>query len=356
MVIQHAEQKYLPKLDDLLHSEFEEADNSNFLSPRNPMAIPSNNGRRSSLNGFRSTPPSSNFHDLYIFDQPRIVKMALDTQSNIEWMPEYMEKLEEIGRGSFGTVHKCHDTKHKRFFVSKEINTRNFMHKDVAKNEIDILKDLNHPHIVSYHGAAINQDLIVIFLEYMSGSSLLQNLKQRGPLTEESVVKCSIQVAQGLEYIHSKDIVHIDIKCENLLLDFNHDNVKICDFGCAIRKVSNGRIAYFDAFDARIGVSAHWTAPEILTFEEFDQSADIWSAGCTIVEMLTCKPPYSRLSEDDVRASVEGRTLSYDPNDLIPSASDSMKMLLTELLQIERDKRLQSGSEVVQKFRDIFPQ
>jgi serine/threonine protein kinase len=87
-------------------------------------------------------------------------------------------------------------------------------HKEVAKNEIDILKDLNHPQVVSYYGAAMKQDLIVVFLEYMSGSSLLQNLKQRGPLAEESAIRCSFQTAQGLAYIHDKDIVHIDIKCE----------------------------------------------------------------------------------------------------------------------------------------------
>lgn len=83
----------------------------------------------------------------------------------------------------------------------------------MAKNEIEILKDLDHPHIVSYYGAAIKQDLIVIFLEYMSGFSLRKNLKQRGVLTEESVIKCAVQVAEGLRYIHFKDIVHTDIKC-----------------------------------------------------------------------------------------------------------------------------------------------
>uniref|UniRef100_A0A914VFB7 Protein kinase domain-containing protein n=2 Tax=Plectus sambesii TaxID=2011161 RepID=A0A914VFB7_9BILA len=267
--------------------------------------------------------------------------------------PESYMKLEVLGQGTFGTVFRCYDRKANREFVSKETNARSATYSEVARNEIDTLKCLNHPNVIEYYGSFVGDKIIIVHLEYLKGGSLLQKMQQSGPILEKDAVNYLWQIVDGLAYIHTQGIVHTDLKCDNILLD-DFENAKIADFGSAVKKSTRDGSEFFCSSDAQLGISLYWSSPEIINQEEFNQSTDIWSLGCLIVEMLTSNPPYWHLFETEFLASVEARILTYDSFRLIPNGSAAMKLYLSFLLDENKQKRLANGTEAREKLKQIF--
>lgn len=131
---------------------------------------------------------------------------------------------------------------------------------------------------------------MLLFLEYMEGGSVEDMLRQKGPLEELLVRKFTWQMLIGVEFLHGKGIIHKDIKGANVLLDGQQQNIKLADFGIskvmtALKTVTGGRVTQGNV------ASFHWTSPEMLSGQSYGRKTDIWSVGCTVVEMLTTKPP-----------------------------------------------------------------
>uniref|UniRef100_A0A914WUD9 Protein kinase domain-containing protein n=1 Tax=Plectus sambesii TaxID=2011161 RepID=A0A914WUD9_9BILA len=340
--------------DDLFYESFDYAGDSSVLlrSPSCPHHLPWD---RNIV--FSPSATNSNSQTANILEQ----LLPLDSADSIndynrdeKWsVPEAFMKLDVLGRGSFGTVYRCYDWRADRNFVAKEITTKSVTNKLVAQSEIELLQRLSHPNIIGYFGSVYNDDSIVMYLEFMNAGSLLKRIERHGPLADIIAIAYVRQIVEALSFIHAQGIVHIDIKCDNLLLD-ERETLKITDFGSAVMKSVHDENQFFYPFDAQFGVSLYWSAPEILNHEEFDQSADIWSLGCTVVEMLTGEPPYWKLFETEFLAAVEARILSYIPNKLVPKSSDEMKLFLSFLLQSDRRKRVKNGADARTKLKQIF--
>ncbi|KAG8381307.1 hypothetical protein BUALT_Bualt06G0108800 [Buddleja alternifolia] len=153
--------------------------------------------------------------------------------------------------------------------------------------EIALLSSLRHPNIVQYYGSQMLGDNFYIYFEYVSGGSIYGILEQYGRLGESAIRSYTQQILSGLAYLHSKSIAHRDIKGANILVDPN-GSVKLANFGIAkhIAEQSDPPV---------LPASPYWMAPEaILNPNVRHRAIDIWSLGCTVLEMATSRPPLSQ--------------------------------------------------------------
>ncbi|OWM79311.1 mitogen-activated protein kinase kinase kinase 17-like [Punica granatum] len=210
--------------------------------------------------------------------------------------PRDWVKGKAIGSGSFGTVHLAMTKATGGLFVVKAAQTEEALVS--LKNEADILESLNSRHVVRCLGRDVVRDSnskerTVIFMEYVAGGSLWEVVEKFGGSLDEEVVRVyTREILHGLDYLHRNGIVHCDLKCKNVLLD-SDGNVKLCDLGCA-KRLEGPIISHVLTHSSRsVGGTPLWMAPEVLRNEGLEAKSDIWSLGCTLIEMATGRPPWA---------------------------------------------------------------
>ncbi|KAL3845572.1 hypothetical protein ACJIZ3_002975 [Penstemon smallii] len=227
------------------------------------------------------------------------------------------EKGELLGRGSFGSVYEgiADDG---FFFAVKEVSLLD--QGDEGKQsiiqleqEIALLSQFQHENIVQYYGTKKDDSRLYIFLELVSQGSLL-SLYQKYYLRDSQVSAYTRQILHGLKYLHDRDVVHRDIKCANILVDTN-GLVKLADFGLAkATKLNDVKSCKGTAF---------WMAPEVVRSRGYGLPADIWSLGCTVLEMLTRRFPYSNFDCMEAALYRIGKgEIPHIPNSLSNDARD----------------------------------
>ncbi|OWZ14346.1 STE/STE11/CDC15 protein kinase [Phytophthora megakarya] len=196
----------------------------------------------------------------------------------------------EIGRGGFGIVYGALDLRNGRSVAIKQVSLRDIDKDELLsiETEISLLRKLNHENIVKYHDTIKTHGNLYIVLEYMENGSLAQFIKKFGSLSETLVAMYITQVLRGLAYLHEQGVLHRDVKGANILTT-KDGLVKLADFGVAI-KLNETQKA-----NSVVG-SPYWMAPEVIEMAGWSSASDIWSVGCTIIELLTTKPPYFDLA------------------------------------------------------------
>ncbi|KAK7821195.1 mitogen-activated protein kinase kinase kinase 1 [Quercus suber] len=201
------------------------------------------------------------------------------------------QKGELLGSGSFGTVYEGY-TEDGFFFAVKEVSfldqgSQGKQYISYLEQEISRLKQFEHENIVQYLGTDKDESRIYIFLELVTKGSLA-SLYQKYCLRDSQVSAYTRQILNGLKYLHKKNVIHRDIKCSNILVDAS-GSVKLADFGLAeVTKLIDIKSCIGNPF---------WMAPEVVNKRNgfYGFAADIWSLGCTVLEMLTRQHPYSHL-------------------------------------------------------------
>ncbi|KAK1423403.1 hypothetical protein QVD17_18706 [Tagetes erecta] len=218
--------------------------------------------------------------------------LVVETSRHCRW-----KKGKLIGRGTFGSVYVGSNRETGALCAMKEVEIL----PDDAKSaecikqlqqEIDVLSQLKHPNIVQYYGSEIIEDRFYIYLEYVHPGSINKYVRDHcGGMTESIVRNFTRHIVSGLAYLHSTKTIHRDIKGANLLVDAN-GVVKLADFGMA--KHLDGQV------NLSLKGSPYWMAPELLQGKpqkdgnpDLALAVDIWSLGCTIIEMMNGKPPWS---------------------------------------------------------------
>jgi mitogen-activated protein kinase kinase kinase len=211
---------------------------------------------------------------------------------------------ESLGRGAYGEVFKAMVAG--RFMAVKKIPlelscNRSAAEKEIRalKIEINALRRLNHPRIVRYHGCCTqgqeddkeDDPALLIFLEFMPSGSIKGVLAKFGPYGMGLARKYTGQILEGLEFLHSQKIIHRDVKGANILIDQQGDS-KLADFG-ACREIEALQSTVTGGMKSIQG-SVYWMAPEVMKHKAGRRS-DVWSLGCTLIEMLTAEPPWPNL-------------------------------------------------------------
>ncbi|XP_068932351.1 mitogen-activated protein kinase kinase kinase 3 isoform X1 [Petaurus breviceps papuanus] len=201
-----------------------------------------------------------------------------------------------LGQGAFGRVYLCYDVDTGRELASKQVqfdpdSPETSKEVSALECEIQLLKNLQHDRIVQYYGCLRDRSekTLTIFMEYMPGGSVKDQLKAYGALTESVTRKYTRQILEGVSYLHSNMIVHRDIKGANILRD-SAGNVKLGDFGASKRLQT---ICMSGTGIRSVTGTPYWMSPEVISGEGYGRKADVWSLGCTVVEMLTEKPPWA---------------------------------------------------------------
>ncbi|XP_071696864.1 mitogen-activated protein kinase kinase kinase 1-like [Rutidosis leptorrhynchoides] len=202
------------------------------------------------------------------------------------------QKGDLLGSGSFGTVYEGYN-EFGFFFAVKEVSLLDQGNQGKQsiiqlEQEISLLSQFHHENIVQYLGTDKDEGKLYIFLELVTKGSLAK-LYQKYELRDSQVSAYTRQILSGLEYLHERKVVHRDIKCANILVDVS-GSVKLADFGLAKATTLN------DIKSCK--GTPYWMAPEVVnnrSTKGYGLAADIWSLGCTVLEMLTRKIPYSHL-------------------------------------------------------------
>ncbi|XP_015958937.1 mitogen-activated protein kinase kinase kinase 18-like [Arachis duranensis] len=251
-------------------------------------------------------------------------------------MDYYWTRGHTLGRGSTATVYTAEFHGSGELFAVKSAEVHR---SEELRKEQGLLSSLNCPQIVKYKGYDVTYEdgryFYNLFLEYAPRGTLLDviaHYNHGGATMEHSLASVyTRQILLGLNYLHSNGIVHCDVKGQNVLI--TQHGAKIADFGCA-RKVGSGA-------GGRGGVIAGtpaFMAPEVARGDEQGFPADVWALGCTILEMVTGKPPWNDVSGDPV--SVLYRVgFSGEAPEIPESVSEEVKDFLGKCLRSEASKR-----------------
>uniref|UniRef100_A0A914WFH5 non-specific serine/threonine protein kinase n=1 Tax=Plectus sambesii TaxID=2011161 RepID=A0A914WFH5_9BILA len=290
--------------------------------------------------------------DLECLVQENSIGKAIRISSLDGW-----SKVEQVGEGRYGKVWR-YDTPIEETPVAagkllkvqlwdlnekQKSDLKARVHNFIA--ELNILFKISRTsreHFVQFIGCYFGCEKFILFTEYMENGSIRRHIIEK-PLDEVTALKYTFQANQGLKFLHQYPykegrIVHRDIKCDNLLLTRNFD-VKLADFGLARDLVVDSEL-YTMSLSAPSDFAGTFAfaAPEVLLGRPYGRRADIWSLGCTLVEMLTSHPPHANFWEkhkeqaqflfiEQARAESSNQ-LHYNGHELAPNASELVQRLL----------------------------
>eukprot|EP00127_Corallochytrium_limacisporum_P004389 Clim_evm23s159 gene=Clim_evmTU23s159 len=271
--------------------------------------------------------------------------------------------VRRIGAGGFGEVWLCVDNKQQTEFASKIVHIGPQAHElqgqlaslsalsntyasSICNNderttqssgaetlgtlqriaiEITLMQSLRHRNIIHCFGICFKDEEVHIQMEYMEHGSVGSMLKA-GPLNLATIQRITSDVLRGLDYLHCHHIIHRDVKCANILMDMQ-GSAKLGDFGASTMIQSVSKPSTLNA-KTSIG-TPYWMSPEMVLGAGYGRRTDVWSLGCTVIEMMTGKPPWYKLEPMAALFHIGmSKEIPQFPNDIEGDWNNALRQML----------------------------
>src|SRR3954466_15772995 len=256
----------------------------------------------------------------------------------------------QIGAGGMSTVYRAFDQTLERQVAIK------LLHRQIAddpdqlerfRREARAVAQLSHPHIVTVIDAGEEEGRPYIVFEYVQGETLKELIKREGPLDVDEAVAYAIEIARALGYAHSRNIVHRDVKPQNVLID-DEGSAKITDFGIARTLDEEGLTA-----DGRVLGTTDYVSPEQAMGHEVTGQSDLYSLGIVLSEVLTGDVPF----KGDNQVAVAMKHVREQPPDVQlrrPEVSSALAAVLARATAKETARRYATDAELIADLEQVL--
>lgn len=241
------------------------------------------------------------------------------------------EMRKKVGEGAFSEVFHAFSSKLNSDVALKIISMPKLTPDDqwMVSNEVKIHSNLRHPRIASLLDYFIEDDKVVLVLEYLPNGNLFTRMRTLKKLPEEEIERYLKQTAEGLYYLHSLGVFYRDLKPENLLLD-SENNLKICDFGWATTMAD-------PAFRSAKAGTLTYMSPEALIGFPQDSRSDMWALGVLIYEMFFNREPFQAANQEELMQKIDSNNIDFS-KPLVPLPTVYIE-LVKGLLSVKPSER-----------------
>ncbi len=256
---------------------------------------------------------------------------------------------EELGKGGMGRVYKAYDTEIGDYVALKVLKPEIAVDEGIVerfRNELKLARRISHRNICRMFDLGRTENTTYIAMEFVSGEDLKTLLRRVGQLPAKRTVAVALQVCEGLAEAHRLDVIHRDLKPQNIMVD-REGNARIMDFGIARSLQGKG------VTEAGVILGTpDYMSPEQLEGKEADQRSDIYALGAVLFEMVTGDPPFE--GETPLVVATKHKTeRPRNPQETNPQVPDSLARLILRCLEKAKEARYQSAEDVLADLREI---
>ncbi|KAG8373169.1 hypothetical protein BUALT_Bualt12G0143100 [Buddleja alternifolia] len=235
---------------------------------------------------------------------------------------------EEIGRGRYGVVSRCHSAVTGHCFAVKSIEKRLIQNDAVdcqcLHNEAKIMQVVTgHTNVLAIFDVYEDDEFVHIVMEYCGDGDLYERITSRSVFSESEALRVMVPLMQAISHCHHNGVAHRDIKPDNILFN-NYNELKLADFGSA---------EFFHNGELMSGIvgTPYYVAPEVVAGRDYNEKVDVWSAGVILYIMLAGIPPFYGESANEIFEAVLRGNLRF-PRSVFSSVSSEAKDLLRRML------------------------
>ncbi|XP_076826452.1 myosin light chain kinase, smooth muscle-like isoform X2 [Brachyhypopomus gauderio] len=263
-------------------------------------------------------------------ETPSYVEAIIDTTNKVK---DHYNIHEKLGVGKFGQVFRLTHKETGRVCAGKFYRAHGSKDKEAARGEIELMKQLCHPKLVQCLGAYVSRSEIAMIMEYIAGGELFERIvADNFEHTEPTSMQYMRQILEGVQYIHRKNIVHLDLKPENIVcVNSTGTLIKIIDFGLA-RKLEPGKPLRV------MQGTPEFVAPEVISYEPVDLPTDMWSTGVICYILLSGESPFQGNTDAETLALVTAASWEFDSE--FDDITDEARDFISKLLKKEKRSRM----------------
>ncbi|XP_055057779.2 serine/threonine-protein kinase 33 isoform X2 [Misgurnus anguillicaudatus] len=265
----------------------------------------------------------------------------IEDESCIQKIYSFGKKL---GQGNFGFVCEATHIETQKKWAIKKVNKEKAGTSGVKhlEREVSIMKQVKHEHIIHLEEVFETPKRMYLVTELCEEGDLKHLLQKNKSFTEEQTRQIIKNISEAIVYLHKKDIVHRDLKLENILVKSCHRgndndvvNIKVTDFGLSVQK---GGVGSENMLQAACGTPIYM-APEVINAQQYSQQCDVWSIGVIMYMLLCGEPPFIASSEEKLSEMIVKGELTFS-NPVWGTISDAAKTVLRCLLKVDPAHRI----------------